>query len=74
VNDLLRDSPLSAQDARWKQFRGDPSVRDTVFMQTRTHSMFDEHIDEALNRIDMLMREHGIFHSKMHLSSGHCSF
>lgn len=74
VNDLLRDSPLSAQDARWKQFRGDPSVRGTVFLQTRTHSVFDEHIDEALSRIDMLMREHGIFHSKIHFSSGRCSF
>lgn len=74
VNDLLRDSPLSEQDARWKQFRGDPSVRGTVFMQTRSHSVFDEHIDEALSRIDMLMREHGIFHSKIHFSSGRCSF
>ena len=74
VNDLLRDSQLSAQDARWKQFRGDPSVRGTVFMQTRTHSVFDEHIDSALERIDMLMREHGVFHGKIHFSSGRCSF
>ena len=74
VNDLLRGSTLSGQDARWKQFRGDPSVRGTVFMQTRSHSLFDEHIDEALSRIDMLMREHGVFHSKIHFSSGRCSF
>ena len=75
VNDLLRNSELAAtQEVQWKQFRGDPSVRSTVFLQTRAHSLFDEHIDEAIERIDMLMREHGVFHSKIHFSSGRCSF
>lgn len=75
VNDLLRNDKLAAvQEVKWKQFRGDPSVRGTVFMQTRAHSLFDEHIDEAIDRIDMLMREHGVFHSKIHFSSGRCSF
>ena len=75
VNDLLRDAKLAAvQEVGWKQFRGDPSVRGTVFMQTRAHSLFDEHIDDAIARIDMLMREHGVFHSKIHFSSGRCSF
>jgi hypothetical protein len=75
VNDLLRDTKLAAaQVVRWKQFRGDPSVRGTVFMQTRTPSLFDEHIDDAIEQIGRLMREHGVFHSKIHLSSGRCSF
>lgn len=75
VNDLLRDSQLAAtQEVRWKQFRGDPSVRGTVFMQTRAHSLFDEHINEAIEGIAMLMREHGVFHSKIHFSIGRCSF
>ena len=74
VGDLLRDSKLSTQTVHWKQFRGDPSVRGTVFMQTRTQSIFDEHFDEAIESIDMLMRQHGVFHSKIHFSSGRCSF
>ena len=75
INDLLRDTKLSAPQAvRWKQFRGDPSVRGTVFMQTRAPSLFDEHIDDAIEQIGRLMREHGVFHSKIHLSSGRCSF
>ena len=75
VKDLLRDSKLEApEDVRWKQFRGDPSVRGTVFMQSRAQSLFDEHIDAAIEQIDRLMREHGVFHSKIHLSSGRCSF
>ena len=75
INDLLRNDKLAAiQEVKWKQFRGDPSVRGTVFMQTRAHSLFDEHIDDAIGRIDMLMREHGVFHCKIHFSSGRCSF
>lgn len=74
VNDLLRDSRLTAPTLQWKQFRGDPSVRGTVFLQTRTPSLLDEHIDAALARIDNLMREHGVFHGKIHFSSGRCSF
>ncbi|MHB8453495.1 MAG: PDC sensor domain-containing protein [Acidiferrobacterales bacterium] len=75
VNDLLRDAQLdSPQKVHWQQFRGDPSVRGTVFMQTRTHSFFDEHVDEAIEGIAMLMREYGVFHSKIHFSSGRCSF
>lgn len=74
VNDLLRDARLSSAPLRWQQFRGDPSVRGTVFMQTRAQSVFDDRIDEALARIEILMREHGVFHSKIHFSSSRCSF
>ena len=58
----------------WQQFRGDPAVRGTVFMQSRVNSLLDEHIDAVLERIERLLREHGIFHCKIHFSSGRCSF
>ncbi len=75
VKDLVRNAKLTTpDDVRWKQFRGDPSVRGTVFMQTRATSVFDEHFDAAIEQIDRLMREHGVFHSKIHFSSGRCSF
>lgn len=71
--DLLQDTRLTAPSLRWQQFRGDPAVRGTVFMQTRTPSLFDQHIDVALDLIDRLMCHHGVFHSKIHFSSGRCS-
>jgi len=74
VNDLLRDTRLTAPEVHWQQFRGDPAVRGTVFMQSRTQSLFDDHIDEALRLIRDLMVDHGVFHSKVHFSSGRCSF
>ncbi len=73
VNDLLHDSKLVTPEFHWQQFRGDPAVRGTVFMQERVQSMLDEHIDEVLDLIDNLMCEHGVFHSKIHFSSGRCS-
>lgn len=74
VNDLLRDARLDKPEARWTQFRGDPAVRGTVFMQTRSQSLLDDHIDEVLTLIHDLMAEHGVFHTKIHFSSGRCSF
>ncbi len=73
LEDLLRDEQLEAPRLRWQQFRGDPAVRGTVFLQSRVPSLFDQHIDAALARIEVLMRAHGIFHVKLHFSSGRCS-
>jgi len=73
INELLMDSQLVTPDIRWQQFRGDPAVRGTVFMQERAQSLLDEHIDEVLELIYTLMAEHGVFHSKIHFSSSRCS-
>lgn len=73
VADLLRDMKLSAPVPQWQQFRGDPAVRGTVFMQTRVQSLLDDHIDEVMGLIENLMCEHGVFHSKIHFSSGRVS-
>lgn len=74
VTDLLMDARLTKPELHWQQFRGDPAVRGTVFMQQRVPSLLDEHIDEVLELIENLMCSHGIFHSKIHFSSGRCSF
>jgi hypothetical protein len=70
---LLQDTHLTPQDTSWRQFRGDPAVRGTVFMQTRVQSLLDQHIDVVHDSIYRLMTRHGVFHSKMHYSSGRCS-
>lgn len=73
VNDLLRDTSLSASVPQWNQYRGDPAVRGTLFLQQRFNSQLDEHIDEVLSRFETLIAEHGVFHAKIHFSSGRCS-
>jgi len=55
---------------RWLQIRGDPSVREFVFEQCRVRGAFDEHLDEVLERTGRLLRDHGVFHAKVHFSTG----
>lgn len=74
LGDIAEEAQATAPAQVWQQFRGDPAVRGTVFMQSRVNSLLDEHIDAVLERIQRLLREHGIFHCKIHFSSGRCSF
>ena len=55
---------------RWLQIRGDPSVRQFVFEQARASNEFDTRLDEVLERVEMLILVHGIFHAKVHFSTG----
>ena len=69
----LRDLPLndihSSNASSWRQIKGDPAIRQTVFMQQRAISDLDQHIDDVIAIIDELMCERGIFHVQIHFSS-----
>lgn len=69
----LIDLPLKnvneIQSHEWRQIKGDPSIRETLFQQTRSSSAMDECLDEVLDVIESLMTEQGIFHVKLHFSS-----
>lgn len=73
IDALLADARLVAPDLHYQQYRGDPAVRGTLFMQQRIQSRMDEHIDAALETIFRLITEHGVFHVKIHFSSGRVS-
>jgi len=55
---------------RWLQIRGDPSVREFVFERCRVKGAFDERLDEVLERTVRLLRDYGVFHAKVHFSTG----
>lgn len=69
----LRNLPLTRdlyeEPRKWQQMRGDPSIRGSVFYQSRVHSKMDRHIDTVLGVIEELMTDHGVFHAKLHFSS-----
>ena len=69
----LRDLPLTRElydePTAWRQIKGDPAIRGSVFHQTRSDSRMDQHIDEVLGVVEELIIEHGIFHAKLHFSS-----
>ena len=53
----------------WRQIKGDPSIRSTLFQQTRTASAMDKHLGEVLDVVESLITEQSIFHAKLHFSS-----
>lgn len=69
----LRDLPLTRElyeePRYWRQIKGDPSIRGTVFHQTRVESIMDRHFDTIMSVVEELMIDHGVFHVILHFSS-----
>lgn len=70
----VRDLPSSAavrpeKPPAWRQVKGDPSIRGTVFMQERSESPMDRHIGQALSILDELITDRGLFQAVIHFSS-----
>ena len=69
----LRDMPLTRElyeePRSWRQIKGDPSIRGTVFHQTRVASVMDNNLDTIISVVEELMLDHGIFHVILHFSS-----
>ena len=71
LGDLLRNPRLIRQE--WQQYRGDPAVRGTLFLQQRVPSRFDAGFGNAMERVAELIEHHGVFHAKIHFSSSRAS-
>ena len=69
LRSLPRKGALFKGTGQWRQLKGDPSIRGGLFMQERTQSVMDDHIDDVLRLMEVLMLEHGIHHVEMHFSS-----
>ena len=69
----LRDLPLTRrlydEPVFWRQLKGDPSIRETVFHQNRIESVMDQQIEVVLGVIEELMVYHGVYHVILHFSS-----
>ena len=54
---------------RWLQVKGDPSVRNFLFQQSRIESLFDTKLDRIHEIVFALLTYKGAFHVKVHYSS-----
>ena len=54
----------------WLQIRGDPAIRRFLFDQERVDNDFDRQSELIAARATQLVRAHGVFHIKLHFSSG----
>jgi len=62
-------SSLYREPRNWRQVKGDPAIRSTLFQQTRTESPMDRNMQQALSILEELITERGIFQCLIHFSS-----
>ena len=69
----LRDLPVTAglydEPGYWRQVKGDPAIRGTVFQQCRVESPMDRNIDQAISILEELLTQRGVFQCQIHFSS-----
>ncbi|MGB5439639.1 MAG: PDC sensor domain-containing protein [Gammaproteobacteria bacterium] len=62
-------STLYQEPGNWRQVKGDPAIRGTLFQQTRVESPMDRNMENALSILEELLTECGIFQCQIHFSS-----
>ncbi|MEE9491932.1 MAG: PDC sensor domain-containing protein [Gammaproteobacteria bacterium] len=69
----LRNLPMTAElytePDHWRQIKGDPAIRGTVFQQMRIDSPMDKNIVQAMAILEELITFHGMFQCVVHFSS-----
>jgi len=69
----LRGLPVTAslyrEPGNWRQVKGDPAIRATLFQQTREESPMDRHLGHALSILEEFLTERGVFQCQIHFSS-----
>jgi hypothetical protein len=69
LRDLPVTSDLYEEPGTWRQIKGDPAIRSTLFHQTRVESPMDGNLSQALSILEELLTERGIFQCQIHFSS-----
>ena len=68
----LRNLPATAElyeePGHWRQVRGDPSIRSSVFQQCRIDSRMDLNMDKGLAILEELLTRRGVFQCQIHFS------
>ncbi len=69
----LRDLPVTSdlydEPGYWRQVKGDPAIRGTVFQQCRVESPMDRNIELAASILEELLTQRGVFQCQIHFSS-----
>lgn len=69
----LRDLPqlqrAASAPTRWRQIKGDPAIRHTLFQQERVGSAMDACLNKVHDIVHELITERRVFHAKLHYGS-----
>ena len=69
LRNLPVTSELYEEPGYWRQVKGDPAIRGTVFQQHRIDSPMDRKKEQALSILEELLTERGVFQCQIHFSS-----
>ena len=62
-------SALYIEPVKWRQIKGDPSIRGALFRQSRVESLMDLSIENAMSITEELLTQCGVFQCQIHFSS-----
>lgn len=69
LRNLPVTSELYEEPGYWRQIKGDPAIRGTVFQQCRSESPMDRNMEQALSILEELLTLRGVFQCQIHFSS-----
>ena len=69
VRNLPVTSELYEEPGNWRQVKGDPAIRSTVFLQSRVESAMDRNLEQALSILEELLTERGVFQCQISFSN-----
>jgi len=69
LRNLPANSKLYEEPGNWRQIKGDPAIRGTVFQQCRIESPMDRNLEQALSILEELLTLRGVFQCQIHFSS-----
>lgn len=69
LRNLPVTSELYEEPGYWRQVKGDPAIRGTLFLQARVESPMDRNLPQALSILEELLTQRGVFQCQIHFSS-----
>jgi hypothetical protein len=69
LRELPRAEEIYEEPRQHRQIKGDPAIREGLFLQQRAESQMDTQLDSVMTILEELMLEHGVYHCQIHYSS-----
>lgn len=69
LRELPHSDVIYEEPRQWRQIKGDPAIRQGVFLQQRIDSLMDKHIDNVMSVHESLILDQGVHHIQIHFSS-----
>ncbi len=69
LRELPRAEEIYEEPRQHRQIKGDPAIREGLFLQQRAESEMDRQLDSVMTILEELMLEHGVYHCQIHYSS-----